>query len=177
MSGRFSPMTAPLLPPHRCALRLLQPSPPAPAVFPSLPLSLEARAPSPLQLLRPSLLLLLPTPPFPLPFLSSAHDQTTNLPTTPGIGLCVSARNHRFFLNFAFATLAFTSYTFALLIAFNVPAAVLFTASLGAAHMRLILLSQTTVESLGVQQIKERGREGLEEARARCWEVGYGECT
>ncbi|KAJ7123731.1 DHHC palmitoyltransferase-domain-containing protein [Mycena epipterygia] len=111
----------------------------------------------------------------------------------PWIGQCVGARNHKFFLNFSFATLAFTSYTFASLVAFNVPAQTdggrsvdpqevviialaalfaLFTASLGVAHTRLILLSQTTVESLGVQRMKERERAGLEEAGVRCWEVG-----
>ncbi|KAJ7123720.1 hypothetical protein C8R44DRAFT_980970 [Mycena epipterygia] len=87
-------------------------------------------------------------------------------PPPTGIGQCVGARNHKFFLNFSFATLAFTSYTFASLIAFNIPAQTdggrsvdpqevviialaalfaLFTASFGAADTRLILLLQTTI--------------------------------
>ncbi|KAF7369750.1 Palmitoyltransferase [Mycena venus] len=47
----------------------------------------------------------------------------------------------------------------------------LFTASLGVAHSRMILLSQTTVENLNVQRLKERDGAGLEEAGIRCWEV------
>ncbi|KAJ7896931.1 hypothetical protein B0H13DRAFT_2338029 [Mycena leptocephala] len=106
-----------------------------------------------------------------------------------------------FFLNFSLATLVFTLYTFFSLLAFNVnvggggarggggvgetdvdPQEVvvmalaalfaLFTFSLGVAHTRFILLSQTTVESLGVQRLKEREGAGLADAGIGCWEVG-----
>ncbi|KAJ7603217.1 DHHC palmitoyltransferase-domain-containing protein [Mycena polygramma] len=110
----------------------------------------------------------------------------------PWIGQCVGARNHKFFLNFALATLIFTAYTFGSLLAFNVNGGVgeadvdpqevvviglaalfaLFTGSLGIAHTRLIMLSQTTVESLSVQRMKERESAGLSEAGIGCWEVG-----
>ncbi|KAJ6578712.1 DHHC palmitoyltransferase-domain-containing protein [Mycena vulgaris] len=107
----------------------------------------------------------------------------------PWIGQCVGARNHKFFLNFALATLVFTLYTFASLLAFNVAGATndgrdvdpqevviiavaalfaLFTGSLGVAHTRLILLSQTTVESLGVQRMKEREGAALSAAGVGC---------
>ncbi|KAJ7836691.1 DHHC palmitoyltransferase-domain-containing protein [Mycena olivaceomarginata] len=87
----------------------------------------------------------------------------------PWIGQCVGARNHKFFLAFAYATAIFTIYTFGSLLAFNVrggsgvgetdvdPQEVviialaalfaLFTLTLGAEHTRLILLSQTTVRA------------------------------
>ncbi|KAJ6554392.1 DHHC palmitoyltransferase-domain-containing protein, partial [Mycena capillaripes] len=113
----------------------------------------------------------------------------------PWIGQCVGARNHKFFLNFSLATLVFTLYTFSSLLAFNVnggglggedgdvdPQEVvvialaalfaLFTSTLGVAHTRLILLSQTTVESLSVQRMKEREGEGLRDAGIGCWELG-----
>ncbi|KAJ7645337.1 DHHC palmitoyltransferase-domain-containing protein [Mycena rosella] len=110
----------------------------------------------------------------------------------PWIGQCVGARNHKFFLNFALATALFTLYTFASLLAFNVPGALrgggsadpqegvvigiaalfaLFTLSLGAAHTRMILLSQTTVESLGVQRMKEREGAALAAAGVGCLDV------
>jgi hypothetical protein len=38
----------------------------------------------------------------------------------PWIGQCVGARNHKFFLAFAYATAVFTIYTFGSLLAFNV---------------------------------------------------------
>jgi hypothetical protein len=38
----------------------------------------------------------------------------------PWIGQCVGARNHKFFLAFAYATAIFTIYTFGSLLAFNV---------------------------------------------------------
>ncbi|KAJ7455017.1 zf-DHHC-domain-containing protein [Mycena galericulata] len=114
----------------------------------------------------------------------------------PWIGQCVGARNHKFFLNFSYATFALTTYTFASLLAFNVNVSgreavgegdvdpqevviialaalfALFTLSLGAAHTRLVLLSQTTVESLAVQRLTEREGAGLREAGVRWWEVG-----
>ncbi|KAJ7704027.1 DHHC palmitoyltransferase-domain-containing protein [Mycena rosella] len=111
----------------------------------------------------------------------------------PWIGQCVGARNnHKFFLNFALATALFTLYTFASLLAFNVPGALrggpgadpqegvvigiaalfaLFTLSLDVAHTRMVLLSQTTVDSLGVQRMKEREGVGCAEfgtKRAAC---------
>ncbi|KAJ7726840.1 DHHC palmitoyltransferase-domain-containing protein [Mycena maculata] len=108
----------------------------------------------------------------------------------PWIGQCVGARNHKFFLNFALATAALTLYTFGSLLAFTIQAGAadvdpqevviialaalfaLFTLSLGGAHARLILLSQTTVEHLAVQRMKEREREGFRDAGVRWWEVG-----
>ncbi|KAJ7196703.1 hypothetical protein GGX14DRAFT_574773 [Mycena pura] len=90
---------------------------------------------------------------------------------------CVGARNHKFFVNFSAATFLFTGYTFATLLALNVmngaidPQEVviialaalfaLFTATLGAAHMRMLVHSQTTVESLGMQRLKERESSAL----------------
>ncbi|KAJ7607527.1 DHHC palmitoyltransferase-domain-containing protein [Roridomyces roridus] len=105
----------------------------------------------------------------------------------PWIGQCVGARNHKFFLNFALATFALTSYTFASLLAFNVhrdgdvdPQEVviialaaffaLFTSTLAVAHTRLILLSQTTVESYTVQTLKEREADGLRIAGLKEWD-------
>ncbi|KAJ7092426.1 DHHC palmitoyltransferase-domain-containing protein [Mycena belliarum] len=115
----------------------------------------------------------------------------------PWIGQCVGARNHKFFLNFALATAVFTLYTFGSLLAFSVMAGrggggngdedvdpqevvvialaalfALFTLSLGAAHTRLILRSQTTVESLGVQRMKERESAALAAAGMGCFDVG-----
>ncbi|KAJ6625954.1 DHHC palmitoyltransferase-domain-containing protein [Mycena sp. CBHHK59/15] len=91
----------------------------------------------------------------------------------PWIGQCVGAQNHKFFFNFSVATAFFTLFTFATLLAYNInndrnidPQEVviialaalfaLFTLSLATAHTRLILLSQTTVESLSVSRLKER---------------------
>ncbi|KAJ7153411.1 DHHC palmitoyltransferase-domain-containing protein [Mycena crocata] len=111
----------------------------------------------------------------------------------PWIGQCVGARNHKFFLNFSFATLVFTLYTFVTLVVFNTPkntndgrdvdpqevviialAALfaLFTASLAVMHARMIVLSQTTVESLTKQRMKERERNGLSDAGVHWWEFG-----
>ncbi|KAJ7305533.1 DHHC palmitoyltransferase-domain-containing protein [Mycena albidolilacea] len=112
----------------------------------------------------------------------------------PWIGQCVGARNHKFFLAFAYATAIFTIYTFGSLLAFNVrdgggvgetdvdPQEVviialaalfaLFTLTLGAEHTRLILLSQTTVESLGIKRVKARDSAGLDAAGLGCWQVG-----
>ncbi|KAJ7704046.1 DHHC palmitoyltransferase-domain-containing protein [Mycena rosella] len=106
----------------------------------------------------------------------------------PWIEQCVGARNHKFFLNFVLATALFTLYTFASLLAFNVRGGrvgpqegvvigiaalfALFTLSLGAAHTRMVLLSQTTVESLGAQRIKEREGAALAAAGVRCADFG-----
>ncbi|KAJ7206661.1 DHHC palmitoyltransferase-domain-containing protein [Mycena pura] len=106
----------------------------------------------------------------------------------PWIGQCVGARNHKFFINFAVATFVFTSYTFASLLALNVangdvdPQEVviialaalfaLFTATLGVAHTRMLVLSQTTVESLGVQRLKERESTALAADGVGWWELG-----
>ncbi|KAJ7750903.1 DHHC palmitoyltransferase-domain-containing protein [Mycena metata] len=112
----------------------------------------------------------------------------------PWIGQCVGARNHKFFLNFAFATFIFTTFTFASLLSWNANSALthggddvdpqevviialaalfaLFTSSLGIAHTRMVLLSQTTVENLGVQRMREHERAGLEAAGVACWDVG-----
>ncbi|KAK6993105.1 Palmitoyltransferase [Favolaschia claudopus] len=107
----------------------------------------------------------------------------------PWIGQCVGARNHKFFLNFNLAAFAFTIYTFASLLAFNVggrnggdtdPQEVviialaalfaLFTATLAIEHTRMILFSQTTVESLAIRRQKERDHAGLEASGIACWD-------
>jgi len=107
----------------------------------------------------------------------------------PWIGQCVGARNHKFFVNFNLATTFLTAYTFASLLGVNVRDGggdldaqelviivlaalfLLFTSSLFAAHVRMILLAQTTVESLGVQRIKEKERAQLAADGWGCWEI------
>ncbi|KAJ7893979.1 hypothetical protein B0H13DRAFT_2276556 [Mycena leptocephala] len=116
-------------------------------------------------------------------------------------GQCVGARNHKFFLNFSLATLVFTLHLLLaprlqrqvvgwassfssrgvgetdidpqeVVVMALAALFALFTFSLAVAHTRFILLSQTTVESLGVQRLKEREGAGLADAGIGCWEVG-----
>ncbi|KAJ7819239.1 DHHC palmitoyltransferase-domain-containing protein [Mycena leptocephala] len=139
-------------------------------------------------------------PPSLLPSFPSFPPSTSTSPLClwPASSLTLAPQ---FFLNFSLATLVFTIYTFFSLLAFNInissrsggggggvgegdvdPQEVvvmalaalfaLFTFSLGVAHTRFILLSQTTVESLGVQRLKEREGAGLADAGIGCWEVG-----
>ncbi|KIY68821.1 zf-DHHC-domain-containing protein [Cylindrobasidium torrendii FP15055 ss-10] len=92
----------------------------------------------------------------------------------PWIGQCVGARNHKFFINFNQATAMFTAYVFATLLAYTVKESdsdidaqriviialaalfCLFTSSLFASHVRLLCLSETTVESMRDQSMKEK---------------------
>ncbi|KAJ7161116.1 DHHC palmitoyltransferase-domain-containing protein [Mycena filopes] len=112
----------------------------------------------------------------------------------PWIGQCVGARNHKFFLNFGLATFIFTSYTFTSLLVFNAAPALtnngfdpdpqeiviialaalfaLFTSSLAIAHTRMVLRSQTTVESLGIARMRERETAALGAAGLGCLNLG-----
>ncbi|KAF7317895.1 Palmitoyltransferase [Mycena kentingensis (nom. inval.)] len=90
-----------------------------------------------------------------------------------GIGQCVGARNHKFFVNFNLATTFVAAMTFGSLLGGNlrhggdfdpqeiviiILAALflLFTGSLFIAHVRMITVAQTTVETFTVQRLKER---------------------
>ena len=109
-----------------------------------------------------------------------------------GIGQCVGARNHKFFLNFCFATSLFTAFILASvlfsivrstttttdldthLIVLLVLAVLfwLFTTSLAVSHTRLIMHGQTTVESMHIRAAQEK--EGQTLARGfEWWECGY----
>ncbi|PPQ65457.1 hypothetical protein CVT24_010788 [Panaeolus cyanescens] len=101
----------------------------------------------------------------------------------PWIGQCVGARNHKFFLNFCQATVVFTSYTFATLLAYtiiglNSPSIrdansqqiviialaglfLLFTGALTVSHVMLILQGQTTVEAIPIRMMREREKKTL----------------
>ncbi|CAA7262198.1 unnamed protein product [Cyclocybe aegerita] len=112
----------------------------------------------------------------------------------PWIGQCVGARNHKFFVNFCQATTVFTSYVFATQLAYVIiemnsthnsanlnPQEIvlvalaalffLFTSSLVTSHTHMILKGQTTVESMQIRSMKERGDHMLANALA-CWEFG-----
>ncbi|KAI0791040.1 zf-DHHC-domain-containing protein [Abortiporus biennis] len=95
----------------------------------------------------------------------------------PWIGQCVGARNHKFFVNFLFWAMWFCLWTFSTLLA-NVikmnqnprndidPQQVvivafaalfsIFTSTLLATHIRMILYNFTTVESFSMSRMKER---------------------
>ncbi|KIK66341.1 hypothetical protein GYMLUDRAFT_38150 [Collybiopsis luxurians FD-317 M1] len=108
----------------------------------------------------------------------------------PWIGQCVGARNHKFFLNFNLATAVFTSYTLATLVAYTVRSSnagddldvqqiviialsglfFIFTSTLFISHARLLMVSQTTVESLEVRAIKEREDAMLDQVFS-VWEI------
>ncbi|KIP03033.1 hypothetical protein PHLGIDRAFT_267793 [Phlebiopsis gigantea 11061_1 CR5-6] len=104
----------------------------------------------------------------------------------PWIGQCVGARNHKFFVNFLQWAGVFCMWTFATLVAGVVQESrngnldpqyiviialaglfILFTVSLLFTHVRLILLNQSTVESLNMQRMKEREKSVL--ARHYAW--------
>ncbi|TDL26842.1 zf-DHHC-domain-containing protein [Rickenella mellea] len=96
----------------------------------------------------------------------------------PWIGQCVGALNHKFFVNFLQWSVPFTMWIFATLLGLNVKASkdissfnidipqivliaisgffVLFTTVLLLSHIHLILLNQTTVESLSIMSLNER---------------------
>ncbi|KAK7447090.1 hypothetical protein VKT23_014304 [Stygiomarasmius scandens] len=114
----------------------------------------------------------------------------------PWIGQCVGARNHKFFVNFNFATSIFTAYTFGTLLAFTVrstasssflpgsrPKSIdvqeiviialsalffIFTAALLISHLHLLSLSQTTVESIQYRTLTEREDRKLAEVFGFC---------
>ncbi|KAF8147669.1 DHHC palmitoyltransferase-domain-containing protein [Crassisporium funariophilum] len=113
----------------------------------------------------------------------------------PWIGQCVGGRNHKFFLNFCQATVVFTSYVFATLLAFTVRRMnaldgsagdvdaqeiviialaalfMLFTSTLIMSHVNMILKGQTTVETMQIQTMKEREARSLAKAFG-WWEFG-----
>lgn len=104
----------------------------------------------------------------------------------PWIGQCVGARNHKFFVNFLEWAALFCMWTFSTLIAGAVQEGrdgdldaqyivvialsalfILFTTTLLATHVRLILLNATTVETLNKQRMIEREKSVL--ARHFSW--------
>ncbi|THV03544.1 zf-DHHC-domain-containing protein [Dendrothele bispora CBS 962.96] len=118
----------------------------------------------------------------------------------PWIGQCVGARNHKFFINFNFATSIFTAYTFATLLAFTVVqstassfddlgaksldvqeiviialAALFFIFTLGllVSHLHFLSLSQTTVESLQHRTLTEREDRVLADVFGVCSPSGF----
>ncbi|KAK0204645.1 zf-DHHC-domain-containing protein [Desarmillaria ectypa] len=107
----------------------------------------------------------------------------------PWIGQCVGARNHKFFINFNQATAVFTAYTFATLLTYNIRSATatggdldvqqvviialsalffIFTITLFISHVRLLYLSQTTVEAMTDRSMKEREGHMLNDAFGLC---------
>ncbi|KAK0469945.1 zf-DHHC-domain-containing protein [Desarmillaria tabescens] len=124
----------------------------------------------------------------------------------PWIGQCVGARNHKFFINFNQATAIFTAYTFATLLTYNIRSATatggdldvqqvviialsalffIFTTTLFISHVRLLYLSQTTVEAMYDRSMKEREGHMLNDAFGLCgftqkirlhrsWDVEWG---
>jgi palmitoyltransferase len=111
-----------------------------------------------------------------------------------GIGQCVGARNHKFFLNFCFATSVFTTFVLSSVLFFIVnsrriwdkdgiePHFVIllalaalfdiFTAALFVSHGRLITHGQTTVESMYVKAIQDKDDDALARGFA-WWECRY----
>ncbi|PBL03808.1 zf-DHHC-domain-containing protein [Armillaria gallica] len=107
----------------------------------------------------------------------------------PWIGQCVGARNHKFFINFNQATAVFTAYTFATLLAYNIRVGTatvgdldvqqvviialsglffIFTITLFLSHVRLLYLSQTTVEAMYDRSMKDREGHVLNDAFGLC---------
>ncbi|KAJ3557634.1 hypothetical protein NM688_g1366 [Phlebia brevispora] len=104
----------------------------------------------------------------------------------PWIGQCVGAHNHKFFVHFLQWAMIFCMWTFATLVAgtvnmnrnssidpeFIVVIAlaalfILFTSVLLVTHIRLIILNQSTVDTLKAQNMKEREKAVL--ARMFAW--------
>jgi palmitoyltransferase len=106
----------------------------------------------------------------------------------PWIGQCVGARNHKFFLNFLQWASLFCLWVFSTLLALNVKSSPnsnfdvdphqiviiafaglfsIFATVLLATHICLIMMNQTTVESLAFQAMKDRERATL--ARLHPW--------
>ncbi|KAF8660702.1 hypothetical protein AX16_001569 [Volvariella volvacea WC 439] len=106
----------------------------------------------------------------------------------PWIGQCVGARNHKFFVNFLEATSVTTLYTLSVLLGFTLHGQInlnvdldpqlivgiaiaalfaLFTTMLLLSHIRLIWISQSTVESVGMRHRKEQEERSL--SRAYSW--------
>ncbi|GAA5823556.1 hypothetical protein JCM10212_003181 [Sporobolomyces blumeae] len=105
----------------------------------------------------------------------------------PWVGGCVGARNYKYFYNFLQAAVLYTLFVFlTVLIAQTLPLAsfppsrpypgpdpnqlaliglsflfLLFTASLFAAHTRMVLLNLTTIEEMGVNRIRQKERNAL----------------
>ncbi|KAF7300383.1 Palmitoyltransferase [Mycena chlorophos] len=121
----------------------------------------------------------------------------------PWIGQCVGARNHKFFVNFNLASALLAIYTFVSLLGvrasrwksgngvdaqevvivgftdvdetlYRSGLFLLFTSSLLGAHIRMILLAQTSVESIPVHTIKDREKAQL---AADGWGFWEGRCA
>jgi palmitoyltransferase len=105
-----------------------------------------------------------------------------------GIGQCVGARNHKFFFNFSLATSIFTAYVLSSVAFFFTKSMrpsegdvdphfivllalaglfFLFTTTLCVSHVRLITHGQTTVESMQIQDLKDKDEQVL--ARGFAW--------
>ncbi|PSR73043.1 hypothetical protein PHLCEN_2v11147, partial [Hermanssonia centrifuga] len=105
----------------------------------------------------------------------------------PWIGQCVGAHNHKFFVHFCQWAAIFCMWTFSTLVAGTVKMSknggavdaqtiviialsalfILFTTVLLITHIRLIILNQSTVDSLKAQHMKEREKSVL--ARMHSW--------
>ncbi|TFK26936.1 zf-DHHC-domain-containing protein [Coprinopsis marcescibilis] len=108
----------------------------------------------------------------------------------PWIGQCVGARNHKFFLNFCEAAFFCTAYVFGTLLPYTVRgfrlnldfnpqqlvvialAALfaIFTFTLAISHIYLIVMGQTTVESMQIRTMKHRESQQLMKAFS-CWQI------
>ncbi|KAF8816885.1 zf-DHHC-domain-containing protein [Phlegmacium glaucopus] len=111
----------------------------------------------------------------------------------PWIGQCVGARNHKFFVHFCQATVVFTSFVFATLLAFVIRINatngagtldpqelviialaglfLIFTFTLVITHVQMILTGMTTVETLQMQTMQMREKRLLGKVYA-WWEFG-----